>query len=411
MYKAILTPTKDLLHQIENRILVFELDINTKLSDEVYAFTGYKLCREKKNRAEARHHCESEGGQLASIHSQWEQTLAEKAAAGSGVWIGGKILHGHWQWADRSTWNFTKWKIGHPKDRNFLMMNSDGRWQDQPSWAKAYFLCQGTTVALKENGLARIEFERDQLDYLPYHVLFKSKAIKHELSKSSKEEASNKISGFSLNWFLEARNGTQVTEKLPAKQEDWNQGPSPAYKQPWLHQLVDIAMKLRLYNMTKSDILKEVIRQKSQTSAMRYVDEMCFSGQVRADYQKYAFSELASKAKTIRTSGEPLSEDYEVGYGIFHAMVFCPAMVFKMYNFIDHLLSNETSRTIIQTIVHLIQSGVNTDAATLTLLKQFYPILASALNLQYGNTLLAISTMAQLRAAKKQQVAFLHKQH
>ena len=133
---------------------------------------------------------------------------------------------------------------------------------------------------------------------------------------------------------------------------------------------------------------------------------MCFSGQVRADYQKYAFSELASKAKTIRISGEPLSEDYEVGYGIFHAMVFCPAMVFKMYNFIDHLLSNETSRTIIQTIVHLIQSGVSTDAATLTSLKQFYPILASTLNLQYGNTLLAISTMAQLRTAKNNNWPF-----
>ena len=81
-------------------------------------------------------------------------------------------------------------------------------------------------------------------------------------------------------------------------------------------------------------------------------------------------------------------------------------MVFKLYTFIDQLLSNETSRTIIQTIVNLFQSGAITDKTSLTLAKQFYNVLASTLDLQYGNILLATSTNAQLQAVKKNEWPF-----
>ena len=66
--------------QMENGSLVIELDISLKSLDEVYAFTSYKLYREHKNWTDAELHCKSEGGQLASIHSPWEQKLAQKAA-------------------------------------------------------------------------------------------------------------------------------------------------------------------------------------------------------------------------------------------------------------------------------------------------------------------------------------------
>ena len=94
---------------MKNGGLVIELDINVKPTDEVYAFTNYKLYKEAKSWTDADQHCKSQGGQLASIHSQWEQTLGKKAARGNEVFLGGKKLDHQWQWVDNTTWSFTNW--------------------------------------------------------------------------------------------------------------------------------------------------------------------------------------------------------------------------------------------------------------------------------------------------------------
>ena len=71
------------------------------------------------------------------------------------------------------------------------------------------------------------------------------------------------MSGFTLNWFLEDINGSRLTEKLAARQEDWKQEiTTPKYEQPLFAQMVQFARQLRLQNMTKKEILKEVIREK-----------------------------------------------------------------------------------------------------------------------------------------------------
>ena len=94
---------------------------------------------------------------------------------------------------------------------------------------------------------------------------------------------------------------------------------------------------------------------------------------------------------------EPSDEDIRTGHMLFHTIVFCTENLFKLYTFINHLLSNETPRTIILTIVHLLQSSAITDKKMFTLVKQMYRILASTLDLQYGNILVATSTVAQLQ--------------
>ena len=133
----------------------------------------------------------------------------------------------------------------------------------------------------------------------------------------------------------------------------------------------------------------------SQMRPIPEVDDMCLMGQVKADEQEGVFSKLTTHANTSQTPGKPSDEDIETGFELFHALVYCPAHLFKMYTFVDHLLSNETSRTIIQTIVHLLQSSVITDRTTFTSAKRFYHVLASTLDLQYGNILLATSSNAK----------------
>ena len=69
-----------------------------------------------------------------------------------------------------------------------------------------------------------------------------------------------------------------------------------------------------------------------------------------------------------------------------------------MHTFFDSLLSAETSRTIILTIVNLFQSGAITDEVTFTLTREFYQVLAHTLDLKYGEILLASSTIAQIQS-------------
>ena len=81
-------------------------------------------------------------------------------------------------------------------------------------------------------------------------------------------------------------------------------------------------------------------------------------------------------------------------------------MVPKLYTFIDQLISVETTRTIIHTTVNLFQSGAITDETTFTLARHFYHVLASTLDLHFGNILFATSTNAQLQAGIRKKLPF-----
>ena len=322
------------------------------------------------------------------------------------MWLGGRKLYDQWQWGDNTSWSFTNWMNGSPSGYENLIMRIDGTWDDfKGSW-EHNFLCQGTTVALSETGLTTIELEEDQLAFLPFYVLFERKTLNYEMSNKSQDE-DRRISGFSLDWFLKDSNGMKITEKLPAREDDWRQDFSaPMHKHPLLHDMVLLAKELRLQNMTKDKILMEVIHQKSQMRVMPEVDEMCLFEQVKRRKQKDFFSELISNASTNQTSGEISEEDIKTGYELFHAVIFCPAMTFKMYTFIDQLLTTETSRTIIHAIVHLQQSGAITDRTSFTSAKHFYQVLASTLDLQYGDILLATSSNLQRGAALRKGLPF-----
>ena len=96
---------------------------------------------------------------------------------------------------------------------------------------------------------------------------------------------------------------------------------------------------------------------------------------------------------------EPVTyEDIKTGFELFFANANCPSpLLVKLFTFLDELLSSESSRTIIQSIVNLFLSGSIKDKTSLSLAKEFYIVLASTLNLQHGNILLATSTRSQLQ--------------
>ena len=402
LYKVTLTPPKDIAQQMTNKRLVINLDINKKPSDEVYAFTSFKLYKDElKSWTDADLHCKREGGQLASIHSLWEQKMAEKAAEGAVVWLGGRKIDGQWQWVDNATWSFENWMSGRPKSMTYLLMVYKGEWFDYESSDANFFLCQGPTVALAKNGLASIEFSKEQLAFFPFHLIFKSHVIDQPIPGEER-----RTSGFSLNWFLKDSNGTQVTETLPARPEDWKkETPTPSYKEPLLHDMVHLARELRLKNKTHDEILTKVILKKSEKHTMPDDYEMCAMKQIRSGYRRRIFDTVLSNVSTRREGENVLDEDIRTGHDLYHAVVFCsPRRVF--YTFIDQLLSVETTRTIIHTTVNLFQSGAITDEKSFTLTSQFYHVLASTLDLHYGNVLLSTSTSAQLNAGIRKKLPF-----
>ena len=142
----------------------------------------------------------------------------------------------------------------------------------------------------------------------------------------------------------------------------------------------------------------DVIHQRLQMINMTHADHMCLMGQIKENEQSHIFSKIISNVKRGKVSGETSDKDILFGYDLFNAVMFCPpAIVSKTYNMFDQLLSVETSRTIIQTIISLFQSKVIKDDITFNLIRQFYLVLAKTLDLQYGNILLATSTTAQMK--------------
>ena len=110
------------------------------------------------------------------------------------------------------------------------------------------------------------------------------------------------MSGFTLKWFLKDNNGTQVTEKLPARQEDLKRETStPSYKEPLLHDMVHLARELRLQNMTHDEILTKVILSESEKHSLSDDEEMCSMEQIKqGSYRPGVFEKVMANVNTNR---------------------------------------------------------------------------------------------------------------
>ena len=143
VYKAVLAPSKEVLQNIENQTLVIELDNEIGKYDKISAhfINGYKLYSEATSWTEAEARCDEEGGQLASINSKLEQTLAEKAVEGiwESVWLGGRKVDDLWQWTDKSSWGFTNWGGFGFTDYEYLVLTYDGTWETPTSQLPGIF--------------------------------------------------------------------------------------------------------------------------------------------------------------------------------------------------------------------------------------------------------------------------------
>ena len=98
--------------------------------------------------SDARAACVAEGGDLASILSEEENTFVGAIAKGV-VWIGGTdgAFEGVWTWSDGSPWRYGKWAPGEPNDdtENCAMMydaSGDWGWNDGACHTSFHYICK-----------------------------------------------------------------------------------------------------------------------------------------------------------------------------------------------------------------------------------------------------------------------------
>ena len=115
----------------------------------------YKSFTDRKSWKDAESVCESEGGHLASVHSQEENQFIEDIS-GNYTWLGGTDVdtEGQWIWVDGSPfdWNASNWGVanGEPNGKtieNCLVTWDSQPWNDapcNPGWWARKFVCKTT---------------------------------------------------------------------------------------------------------------------------------------------------------------------------------------------------------------------------------------------------------------------------
>ena len=98
--------------------------------DELQRGTYFSFFPEGVNWNAARAKCQSHGGDLASIHSSAENSLASTTLGqGRRAWIGNSdaLVEGSWVWSDGTASGYTNWLDGGPDDRESGNTFGDGR--------------------------------------------------------------------------------------------------------------------------------------------------------------------------------------------------------------------------------------------------------------------------------------------
>ena len=208
------------------------------------------------------------------------------------------------------------------------------------------------------------------------------------------------MTGFQLICFLQDANGSRLTETKPDKNTPgtWKlANGDPSFNQDILVRLVDLASIARVQNMTREQIFSNGIQKKASLSNMISLlyRNMCIGGQLLKVHYAPVFNQFDLDLK----EGSPpeIIEEYVItGFMLFSAMVYCPAPLFDIYNFLQHLLTYEKPRTVIQATVNTIEDQVIKGSEKRKRIFEFYTASDKAFDLQIGKILLATASSSQL---------------
>ena len=298
------------------------------------------------------------------------------------VWLGGKRELREWTWSDNSTWGYISWSKYSSGDGDCVSSYNE-KWEARSCSTSYQFICQETSI-LKGKKTMSLTYNKDQLKFPRLFVRYKYKAASQQLLDSWEDK---RMTGFKLSWRIEK--STLMTNSIKRATPN---------KKPLLAEMVQLAQYLRIKeNLTEEQILDKVISEKMQNIRTLTEQGICSSDQIKSENINKTIPKLMTIVDMKNVEEPVIDHEIMTGFKLYHALVYCPMTVMKLYRFVDHLLSSESKRTIIQSYTNLFHSGVLKGTTIVDLAKAFYMKLATTLNLQYGNILLATSTKSGLQ--------------
>lgn len=114
----------------------------------------YLYVRQEKTWHQARDHCASLGGHLATIQTPFENSFVHKLAfsmpSDQNIWLGAtdEVQEGTWVWITGEPGGYWNWKemwnyaAGEGGADDFLFSGDDGTWDDWSADNTAYFVCE-----------------------------------------------------------------------------------------------------------------------------------------------------------------------------------------------------------------------------------------------------------------------------
>ena len=408
-YEATLNVPENLSEQIANGSLVIEVEVNLieGRGEEVQVSKGgqkvYTIHMEEKPWHDAEAHCQSIGGNLASIESVKELKHIDIR---SSPWIGG-IYEGTWSWSDGSPWLYSPWGSGFgrgtPEGERCVYLWSDSKFYDEDCAAPGVFICQTTWDTLKER--AKFTFTQEQISRLSvFKVQYKNTAVSQQLIDLGRERT---MTGFKLDWYITDSDGRRVTNGKQENKPDWKPSVlAPKYENPWLVRMVELARRARLQKIPIEVLVERSLNNNKLSDDYTY----CYVGQLWKKQYEQFFVKLERGIAPISNLTSFQNSDFHSGAEIFFAVTFCPhEMSIKLFIFFKQVFSSQSPRALIRTVVETIQSGIIDNGESKKSLNKLYLALEKKYDLQYGKFLIALLSKKQLEGMMNKGWPFVAK--
>lgn len=164
--------------------MIFGASVESTENPECYRNHTYKVIDTNNIWEDAEKDCESQGGYLATITSEWEKDYIEEHVLPEkrsfGYWLGGRRDEKDvslWKWVTGEDFYWTRWDGGEPNNlgggEDYLMLygSRKSRWNDTVRAIKFPTLCEwdgphmsGYTVLLTDEGMKLIALEDVDMD-------------------------------------------------------------------------------------------------------------------------------------------------------------------------------------------------------------------------------------------------------
>ena len=243
-----------------------------------------------------------------------------------------------------------------------------------------------------------LEYTMDQLTFPSLEVLYTFTFKNQELLDSWEDK---RMTGFKLDWFVQDRNKTRLTEIKSDEPLKWEpEAAIPKFQELNLVRMVRLVAKARVDNITTATILNTAFELKATMVLNRNLintTTMCLNGQILKEYYAQIFDGINIGLNNDTKDIILTKADVNTGVMIFSIMTHCPTTAMQMTQFLHSLLSTQSARTVIQSTVNTIQLSSIKETLIKKGLNAFYLALDKIFHFQLVKILLATTSLSQLQ--------------